>query len=198
MSTRLVVSKCAHDEHFVVTSPKSMLCIGVPMPGLSSADTIQFDLLLVPSFSSSSRNLVSASQDGKLIVWDSYTTNKVDIPPLSLPHDRHGFSLRSLQVHAIPLRSSWVMTCAYAPSGNFVACGGLDNICSIYSLKTREGNVRVSRELPGHTGYLSCCRFLDDSQIVTSSGDMTWFVSSTSRAHSTLFPSLSLQCLVGY
>lgn len=44
----------------------------------------------------------------------------------------------------------------------------------IYSLKTREGNVRVSRELPGHTGYLSCCRFLDDNQIVTSSGDMSW------------------------
>lgn len=91
-----------------------------------------------------SRNLVSASQDGKLIVWDSHTTNKV---------------------HAIPLRSSWVMTCAYAPSGSFVACGGLDNICSIYSLKNREGNVRVSRELPGHTGYLSCCRFLDDNQV---------------------------------
>uniref|UniRef100_A0A4W6BR00 Guanine nucleotide binding protein (G protein), beta polypeptide 1a n=1 Tax=Lates calcarifer TaxID=8187 RepID=A0A4W6BR00_LATCA len=78
-----------------------------------------------------SRLLVSASQDGKLIIWDSYTTNKV---------------------HAIPLRSSWVMTCAYAPSGNYVACGGLDNICSIYNLKTREGNVRVSRELAGHTG----------------------------------------------
>lgn len=79
------------------------------------------------------------------------------------------------QVHAIPLRSSWVMTCAYAPSGSYVACGGLDNICSIYSLKTREGNVRVSRELPGHTGYLSCCRFIDDNQIVTSSGDMSWY-----------------------
>ena len=64
-----------------------------------------------PSPSQPCRNLVSASQDGKLIVWDSYSTNKV---------------------HAIPLRSSWVMTCAYAPSGNFVACGGLDNICSIY------------------------------------------------------------------
>lgn len=61
------------------------------------------------------------------------------------------------QVHAIPLRSSWVMTCAYAPSGNYVACGGLDNICSIYSLKTREGNVRVSRELPGHTGEGLIC-----------------------------------------
>lgn len=47
------------------------------------------------------------------------------------------------------------MTCAYAPSGNYVACGGLDNICSIYNLKTREGNVRVSRELAGHTGTRS-------------------------------------------
>lgn len=80
----------------------------------------------------------------------------------------------NVQIHAIPLRSSWVMTCAYAPSGSFVACGGLDNICSIYSLKTREGNVRVSKELQGHSGYLSSCRFLDDSRILTSSGDMTW------------------------
>lgn len=45
------------------------------------------------------------------------------------------------------------MTCAYAPpSGNFVACGGLDNMCSIYSLKSREGNAKVSRELSAHTG----------------------------------------------
>jgi len=98
------------------------------------------------------RHLVSASQDGKLIVWDAYTTNKV---------------------HAIPLRSSWVMTCAYSPSGNFVACGGLDNICSIYNLRTREGPNRAARELTGHTGYLSCCRFINDRQILTSSGDMT-------------------------
>ncbi|GAB5589649.1 G protein subunit beta [Umbelopsis nana] len=98
------------------------------------------------------RHLVSASQDGKLIVWDAYTTNKV---------------------HAIPLRSSWVMTCAYAPSGHFVACGGLDNICSIYNLRTRDGPNRAARELTGHTGYLSCCRFINDRQILTSSGDMT-------------------------
>lgn len=103
-------------------------------------------------WSQDKRHLVSASQDGKLIVWDAYTTNKV---------------------HAIPLRSSWVMTCAYAPSGGFVACGGLDNICSIYNLRTKEGNVKVARELSAHTGYLSCCRFLNDRQILTSSGDMT-------------------------
>jgi guanine nucleotide-binding protein G(I)/G(S)/G(T) subunit beta-1 len=99
------------------------------------------------------RHLVSASQDGKLIVWDAYTTNKV---------------------HAIPLRSSWVMTCAYSPSGNFVACGGLDNICTIYNLNNKEGNnVKGARELSAHSGYLSCCRFINDRQIVTSSGDMT-------------------------
>uniref|UniRef100_A0A8D3AEQ2 Guanine nucleotide binding protein (G protein), beta polypeptide 3a n=1 Tax=Scophthalmus maximus TaxID=52904 RepID=A0A8D3AEQ2_SCOMX len=95
---------------------------------------------------------VSASQDGKLIVWDSITTNKVN---------------------AIPLKSSWVMTCAYAPSGNLVACGGLDNMCSIYNLKGKDGNVKVMRELAAHTGYLSCCRFISDSEIITSSGDCT-------------------------
>jgi guanine nucleotide-binding protein G(I)/G(S)/G(T) subunit beta-1 len=103
-------------------------------------------------WASDKRHLVSASQDGKLIVWDGYTTNKV---------------------HAIPLRSSWVMTCAYAPSGNFVASGGLDNICSIYNLKNKEGPIKVSRELNAHTGYLSCCRFISDRQILTSSGDMS-------------------------
>eukprot|EP01122_Echinamoeba_exundans_P007439 TRINITY_DN22_c0_g1_i3.p1 TRINITY_DN22_c0_g1~~TRINITY_DN22_c0_g1_i3.p1 ORF type:complete len:223 (+),score=48.74 TRINITY_DN22_c0_g1_i3:132-800(+) len=97
-------------------------------------------------------HLVSASQDGKLLVWDALTTNKV---------------------HAIPLRSSWVMTCAYSPSGGFVACGGLDNICSVYNLRSRDNPIRVCRELNAHTGYLSCCRFLNDKQIVTSSGDMT-------------------------
>ncbi|PVU90980.1 hypothetical protein BB559_004353 [Furculomyces boomerangus] len=110
-------------------------------------------------------HLVSASQDGKLIVWDAYTTNKLN---------------------AIPLRSSWVMTCAYSPSGNFVACGGLDNLCSVYNLKSREdgGITRVARELSAHTGYLSCCRFLNDRQIISSSGDMScilWDIESGSK-----------------
>lgn len=56
------------------------------------------------------------------------------------------------QVNAIPLKSSWVMTCSYAPSGNLVACGGLDNMCSIYNLKGKDGNVKVMRELAAHTG----------------------------------------------
>src|SRR6478609_540026 len=103
-------------------------------------------------WSTDRRHLVSASQDGKLIIWDAYTTNKV---------------------HAIPLRSSWVMTCAYSPSGNLVACGGLDNICSVYNLRNRDTPIKVQRELNAHTGYLSCCRFVSDQEIITSSGDMT-------------------------
>eukprot|EP00004_Rigifila_ramosa_P016441 TRINITY_DN390_c0_g1_i2.p1 TRINITY_DN390_c0_g1~~TRINITY_DN390_c0_g1_i2.p1 ORF type:complete len:361 (+),score=74.69 TRINITY_DN390_c0_g1_i2:51-1085(+) len=97
------------------------------------------------------RSLVSASQDGRLIVWNAFTTNKS---------------------HAIPLRSSWVMTCAYAPSGTLVACGGLDNLCSIYNI-AGENPTRVQQELSGHAGYLSCARFINDQQIVTASGDNT-------------------------
>ena len=96
--------------------------------------------------------LVSASQDGKLLIWDAFTTNKIN---------------------AIPLRSSWVMTCAYSPSGGFVACGGLDNICSVYNLRSRDMPLRVLKELNAHNGYLSCCRFFNDTDIVTSSGDMS-------------------------
>jgi len=47
-------------------------------------------------------HLVSASQDGKLLIWNAFSTNKN---------------------MAIPLSSCWVMTCAYAPSGKYVACG---------------------------------------------------------------------------
>lgn len=99
-----------------------------------------------------SAHLVSASQDGKLIVWNGITTNKVQ---------------------SIPLRSSWVMTCAFEDKENeMVACGGLDNLCSIYNLNQPQV-LRASMELSGHDGYLSCCRFVGPQRILTSSGDST-------------------------
>ena len=49
---------------------------------------------------------LSFLQDGKLIVWDAFTTNKE---------------------HAITMPTTWVMACAYGPSQTVVACGGLDN-----------------------------------------------------------------------
>uniref|UniRef100_A0A8C0JGH5 G protein subunit beta 2 n=1 Tax=Chelonoidis abingdonii TaxID=106734 RepID=A0A8C0JGH5_CHEAB len=97
-----------------------------------------------------SRLLVSASQDGKLIIWDSYTTNKM------------GPLVPSLRSTPSPLRSSWVMTCAYAPIGE-LPC-----------LRGPGGERPCEPELPGHTGELpSPAALLDDNQIITSSGDTT-------------------------
>ena len=132
------------------------------------------------------RHLVSASQDGKLIIWcgeregererereagreggrerereRDYTSSLLSLAtlPLALPppppppfallqHTRDAYT--SNKVHAIPLRSSWVMTCAYAPSGALVACGGLDNICSVFNVTSeREGQVRKEDGLGG-------------------------------------------------
>ncbi|ORZ19870.1 guanine nucleotide binding protein beta subunit 2 [Absidia repens] len=98
------------------------------------------------SWANDRRHLVSASQDGKLLVWDAYTTNKI---------------------FAITLRSSWVMTCSYSLLATF---------SSNYQYQIDNNNADVSkpaRELAAHAGYLSCCRFLSDSQILTSSGDTT-------------------------
>jgi len=117
-----------------------------------------FGKIYAMHWANDSKHLVSASQDGKLIIWNAFTINKV---------------------HAIPLRSSWVMTCAYSPSGNLVACGGLDNICSVYKLPNsgsvqKEGQQQKTYgELAQHEGYLSCCRFIHDDEIITSSGDST-------------------------
>jgi len=110
-----------------------------------------------------SRRLVSASQDGKLIIWNAYTTNKE---------------------HAIGLRSSWVMTCAYSPSGEMVAAGGLDNLVSIYKLSSPPRamqNEKPAAELAQHEGYLSCCRFIDQHSIVSASGDSTCILWDISR-----------------
>lgn len=135
-----------------------------------------FGKIYAMHWSEDSRHLVSASQDGKLIVWNGMTTNKI---------------------HAIPLRSSWVMTCAYSPSGNFVACGGLDNVCSVYKLPARPTELnKPTAELAQHEGYLSCCRFVSDSEIVTSSGTVAEPYLATCR-FMTYFPACSDWLLLG-
>jgi len=238
-----------HPPSLTPLSPASQKASGVDAIGsvrLRVRQTLRGHMAKIYAmhWAADSRQLVSASQDGKLIVWDAYTTNKQ---------------------FAIPLRSSWVMTCAFAPSGRAVACGGgslpvriyeanfqsatlltaslvclvdagLDNLCSIHTLPddptdlASGASIRV-KELQGHTGtffvaagvlrsmccghcpviisrntvsdvspamamhcqlrgsrlsfipqpvlvrhhagYLSHCRFLNDRQIITSSGDMT-------------------------
>jgi guanine nucleotide-binding protein G(I)/G(S)/G(T) subunit beta-1 len=107
-----------------------------------------------------SRNVVSASQDGNLLLWNAVTANKLQ---------------------SISLKSSYVMAVGIEQSkGNLVACGGLDNLCTIYKMDSPANN-HSPVEMASHDGFLSCCRFLSEDQILTSSGDSTclrWSISS--------------------
>ena len=101
--------------------------------------------------------IVSASQDGRLIVWNALTSQKT---------------------HAIKLPCAWVMNCAFSPTGQSVACGGLDSVCSIFNLNSptdRDGNLPVAKTLIGHRGYVSSCQYVpeEDTHLITSSGDQT-------------------------
>ncbi|KAI1301788.1 Guanine nucleotide-binding protein subunit beta-2 [Halotydeus destructor] len=99
-----------------------------------------------------SRHVISGALDSKLIVWDTWTGNKVQI---------------------IPLQSSWTMTCCLSPCGSLAACGGMDNQCTIFDLVNKDGgSPKIRRELLGYEGFLSCCRFIDDGKLITGSADM--------------------------
>uniref|UniRef100_A0A6G1SPJ5 Guanine nucleotide-binding protein subunit beta-5 n=1 Tax=Aceria tosichella TaxID=561515 RepID=A0A6G1SPJ5_9ACAR len=102
------------------------------------------------------RRLVSSSQDGKLIVWDAFPNNPK-------------------QEHIVTLPTTWVMACSFAPSGNFIAGGGLDNKITAYPLYTDEDSSTLKKRPIGtHTSYTSCSQFLgNDQQILTGSGDST-------------------------
>jgi len=110
-------------------------------------------------WSGDSQNIVSASQGGQLIVWNAYTTNKLN---------------------AIALKTSWVMSCSIDQvRAQLVACGGLDNMCSIYRIgepsneQSQDPKSELVSELMAHDGYISCCRFIGNKNIVTASGDST-------------------------
>lgn len=108
--------------------------------------------------------LISAYLEGRLMVWDAMSCNKIQ---------------------AINLGAPWVMTCAMANSARLVASGGLDNKCSVYNLRENDDSMRPIRELLGHTGYVSACAFVSERQILTASGDSTcilWDVDVNAKA----------------
>ena len=79
------------------------------------------------------------------------------------------FFFFSFVLQIIPLRSAWVMTAVFAPSGNFVACGGMDNMLTVYDINNRDssGMAKLYHEFLGYEGFLSSCRFLGDESLVT-------------------------------
>lgn len=65
--------------------------------------------------------------------------------------------------------TTWVMACAYAPSGNLVACGGLDNKVTVYPLSFEEDVSAKKKPVGTHTSYMSCCTFPNSDQQVRDS-----------------------------
>lgn len=138
-------------------------------------------------WSQDKRKIVSSSQDGKVIVWDAFS---------------------SVKEHLVSLPTTWVNSCAYAPTGSLIACGGLDNKCSVFrishsgstgNVNAASGGVKPSgansvsessnalmqqrKVVAMHTSYISSCSFTQsDHQILTASGDSTcalWDVESS-------------------
>lgn len=144
-------------------------------------------------------SVISASQDGRLLVWDGCTGDKT---------------------HAIPLKSSWVMSCALSVGLELAASGGLDNVCTVHKIAEADklttsagsgGFTPTSIELEGHSGFVSGIRFFEGtSGILTASGDTTcvlWDMTTrqprqTFRGHNAdvmgidLQPSNSSNCFV--
>lgn len=118
-------------------------------------------------WSSDSTKILSNSQDGYMIIWDAVL----------------GFKKQ-----AIVLENPWVLTCAISPSGELMGCGGLDNACTIYKMSlnndymnflsyyannTPNLSLNIQSIFKGHTAYISDCEFIDDSTLISTSGDST-------------------------
>ncbi|ETO21153.1 G protein complex beta subunit SfaD [Reticulomyxa filosa] len=128
-----------------------------------------------------SDHLLSICQDGYLIVICSFFFCYV---------------LILLPTTFFPLRTNWVMAAAFSPNGSLTAVGGLDNICTVYNIAEAYGDhsfvksdpqfTQAHYELSGHEAYLSCCKFMDENTILTTSGDATagsWDIAKERRVN---------------
>lgn len=138
----------------------SKAAAGLELPGLRGPPTVKtrrtlkghFGKVTSMHWGGDSRTLVTASQDGNLLVWNAISSNKLQ---------------------SISLKSSYVMSVGIEQSqGQLIACGGLDNLCTVY--RRGAGTAEASAtEMASHDGFLSCCRFLSQEKLVTASGDST-------------------------
>ena len=102
--------------------------------------------------------LASVGQDAKLLLWDAQLQRRV--AAVSLPY-------------------AWVMSGAASSDAQLICAGGLDNAVSIYRLADTDGIslggiiTEPSCQLKGHDGYVSDCKFLTSTSMLTASGDST-------------------------
>lgn len=125
-----------------------------------------FDKISCCAWYPDNKHIVSASQDGYLLVWDSTT---------------------GLKNNLVELDDPYVLGCDVSANGQLVAAGGLDNTCTVYKVGTKfnekmYGNSLMSI-LKGHREYISDVSFLHGSstQLVTSSGDKSCVLWDTTK-----------------
>lgn len=106
--------------------------------------------------------VVSASQDGKMLLWNGFTGNKLE---------------------SITMSSVWVLCCSFEQeNGHFVASAGLDNCCTVHPLGYPSNPQERTVKLSYHNGYISSCLFMSTSKILTTSGDKLCCISDIETA----------------
>jgi guanine nucleotide-binding protein G(I)/G(S)/G(T) subunit beta-1 len=96
-----------------------------------------------------SETILSAAQDGKVILWDAF---------------------RNIKKHVHSLDSKWALCCDLSPTMKFAAIGGLDMNTVILNVS---GSVDRPILLSGHSGYISEVKFMSLDKLACASGDQT-------------------------
>merc|ERR1712130_79751 len=76
---------------------------------------------------------------------------------------------------------SWLMTAAFSPNGQLVACGGAKGVVSVYMR-----NLENSTDMSEHDGSVSCCRFIDGGTLLSTSADsrcILWDIEQKTATH---------------
>lgn len=125
-----------------------------------------FDKISSCAWYPDSKHLISSSQDGYLLVWDT---------------------VKGLKNNLVELDDPYVMGCDVSHEGKLVATGGLDNSCIVHKLgtdiKNESNNGGLLSILRDHKEYISDLSFLPKSstQLITSSGDKSCILWDTSK-----------------
>jgi WD40 repeat protein len=137
--------------------------------------------------------LTSVGQDGNMIFWDVQ---------------------KGMKIACAVLESTWALACATSPDGKSAVCGGMDDTLSFYTgaaLTSNEMTPSKKRQsilshhsspeftLNSHSGYISGLHYVDESTVISSSGDksaIVWDIQKRTKVLQTEHPSDCL-CVTG-
>ena len=85
------------------------------------------DKIYDSDWSNDSKLILSCSQDGHLIVWNAKQQKK----KLNIVRE-----------------NTWLMSAVFSPGNEMIACGGLDNLCSIYPFKILVNSNKINITSP--------------------------------------------------